>query len=161
MIIHRVAFFCSWNESFAYRLLDFFFSRNDVIIKRKNCNNYEIISFNDFIVVEKLDFFFIFLTFHVWKQFNLLTTRNSFRYFERQYSKYSRDWELFIKNERVHFFYSLNVVFVDYFLFHENSRSFRSHLLRNSWTKVLIFSLMRTFFYFSRLRKNLDLFDEN
>ncbi len=104
MMIHRVAFCYSWNESFACRLLDSFSSRNDVVMKRKNCNNYEIISFNDFIVVEKLDFFFIFFTFHVSKQFNLLTARNSFRYFERQYSRYFRDWELFIKNERVHFF---------------------------------------------------------
>ncbi len=104
MMIHRVAFCCSWNESFACRLLDSFFSRNDVIMKRKNRNNCEIIFFNDFIVVEKFDFFFILFTFHVSKQFNLLTTRNSFQYFERQYSKYSRDWELFIRNERIHFF---------------------------------------------------------
>ncbi len=105
MMIHRVAFCCSWNESFACRLLDSFFSRNDVVMKRKNRNNCEIISFNDFIVVEKLDFFFIFFTFHVSKQFNLLTTRNSFRYFERQYSRYFRDWEFFIKNERILFFW--------------------------------------------------------
>jgi flagellar biosynthesis GTPase FlhF len=104
MMIHRVAFCCSWNESFACRLLDSFSSRNDVVMKRKNRNNCEIISFNDFIVVEKLNFFFILFTFYVSKQFNLLTARNSFRYFERQYSRYSRDWELFIKNERAHFF---------------------------------------------------------
>ncbi len=104
MMIHRVVFCCSWNESFVCRLLDSFSSRNDVVMKRKNRNNCEIISFNDFIVVEKLDFFFIFFTFHVSKQFNLLTTRNSFRYFERQYSRYSRDWKLFIKNEWAHFF---------------------------------------------------------
>jgi hypothetical protein len=160
MMIHRVAFCCSWNESFACWLLDSFFSRNDVVMKRKNHNNCEVTFSNDFIVVEKLDFFFIFFTFHVSKQFNLLTTRSSFRYFERQYSRYSRDWELFVKNEWAHFFYSLNVVFVDYFLFHENSRSSRSHLLRNSRTKILVFSSMWTLFYFSRLRKNIDLFDE-
>jgi hypothetical protein len=83
MMIHRVVFCYSWNESFACRLLDLFSSRNDVMMKRKNRNNCKIISFNDFIVVEKLDFFFIFFTFHVLKQFNLLTIHNSFWYFER------------------------------------------------------------------------------
>jgi hypothetical protein len=47
-------------------------------MKRKNRNNYEIIFFINFIVVEKLDFFFIFFTSHVSKQFNLLTIRNFF-----------------------------------------------------------------------------------
>jgi hypothetical protein len=104
MMIHRVAFCCSWNESIACRLLDSFSSRNDVVMKRKNRNNCEIIFFNNFIVVERFDFFFILFTFHVSKQFNLLITRNSFRYSKRQYSRYSRDWELFIKNEWAHFF---------------------------------------------------------
>jgi hypothetical protein len=43
MMIHRVVFYYSWNESFAYRLLDLFSSRNDVMMKRKNRNNCEII----------------------------------------------------------------------------------------------------------------------
>ncbi len=64
------------------------------------------------------------------------------------------------KTNELIFFNSLNVVFVDNFFFHKKSRLFQSSLLRNSRTKILIFSLMRTFFYFSRLRKNLDLFDE-
>jgi hypothetical protein len=159
-MIHRVAFCCSWNESFACRLLDLFSSRNDVMMKRKNRNNCEIIFFNDFIVVEKFDFFFILFTFHVSKQFNLLTIRNSFQYFERQYSKYFRDWELSIRNERAHFFWFIKRRLRWLFFFHENSRLSRSHLLRNSRTKVLIFSLMRTLFYFYRLQKNFDLFDE-
>ncbi len=111
MMIHRVAFRCSWIESFACVLFDSFLSRNDIIMKRKNHNNCEIIFFINFIVVEKLDFFFIFFTFHVSKQFNLLTTRNFFWYFERQCSKYSRDFVLFFTNEQVHFFLFINNYF--------------------------------------------------
>ncbi len=80
-------------------------------MKRKNHNNYEIISFINFIVVEKLDFFFIFFTFHVSKQFNLLTIRNFFWYFERQCSRYFRDFVLFFTNERVYFFLFINNCF--------------------------------------------------
>ncbi len=108
LMIHRVAFRCSWIESFACVLFDSFSSRNDIIMKRKNRNNYEITSFINFIVVERLDFFFILFTFHVSKQFNLLTTRNSFWYFERQCSRYSRDFVLSFTNEQVHFFLFIN-----------------------------------------------------
>ncbi len=112
MMIHRVVFRCSWIESFACVLFDSFSSRNDIIMKRKNRNNYEIISFINFIVVERLDFFFIFFTFHVLKQFNLLTIRNSFWYFERQCSKYSRDFVLFFTNEQIYFFLFINNCFL-------------------------------------------------
>jgi hypothetical protein len=104
MMIHRVAFRCSWIESFACLLFDSFSSRNDIIMKRKNRKNCEIISFINFIVVERLDFFFIFFTSHVSKQFNLLTIRNSFWYFERQCSRYFRDFVLSFTNERIHFY---------------------------------------------------------
>ncbi len=112
MMIYRVAFRCSWIESFACLLFDSFSSRNDIIMKRKNRNNDEIISFINFIVVEKLDFFFIFFTFHVLKQFNLLTIRNFFWYFERQCSRYSRDFVLFFTNKRIHFFLFINNCFL-------------------------------------------------
>jgi hypothetical protein len=39
MMIHYIAFYCLWNEFFAYQLLDSFFSRNDVMMKRKNRNH--------------------------------------------------------------------------------------------------------------------------
>jgi hypothetical protein len=112
MMIHRVVFRYSWIESFVCVLFNSFSSRNDIIMKRKNCNNCEIIFFINFIVVEKLDFFFIFFTFHVLKQFNLLTIHNSFWYFERQCSKYSRDFVLFFTNEQVHFFLFINNCFL-------------------------------------------------
>ncbi len=104
MMIHRVAFRCSWIESFACVLFDSFSSRNDIVMKRRSRNNCEATSSIDFIVVERLDFFSILFTFHVSKQFNLLTTRNSFWYFERQCSRYSRDFVLSFTNEQVHFF---------------------------------------------------------
>jgi hypothetical protein len=137
MMIHRVAFRCSWIESFACVLFNSFSSRNDIIMKWKNRNNCEIIFFINFIVVERLNFFFIFFTFHVSKQFNLLTIRNFFWYFKRQYSKYSRDFVLFFTNEQVHFFYSLIIVFF--------AKNFRSFLLRSFQTKVSYVSLMLTF----------------
>ncbi len=108
MMIHRVAFRCSWIKSFVCVLFDSFSSRNDIVMKRKNRNNCEITSSINFIVVERLDFFFIFFTSHVSKQFNLLTIRNSFWYFERQCSKYSRDFVLFFTNEQVYFFLFIN-----------------------------------------------------
>ncbi len=147
MMIYRVAFRCSWIESFICLLFNSFSLRNDIIIKRKNCNNCEIISFINFIVIERFNFFFIFFTFHVSKQFNLLTTRNFFEYFERQCSKYFHDFILFFTNERVHFFLFIN----NYFFREEFSIIFITKSSNETFIRLINFN---TFSIFSIMKES-------